>query len=132
MSTFVDTKMLKSQYISILGLYILPISPVSLVPQRFQRVCQGAHHLLVNMYLAACQVAKVLICSCLGIFVSIYAGIGGRYRHSLRPFPVNRRQHHAAFYGRFKTFGMHRSFQHLHQGDRAGQELGRVPLHSFP
>ena len=36
MSTFVDTKMLKSHYISIFGLYILPIPSVSLVPQRFR------------------------------------------------------------------------------------------------
>ena len=80
MSNIGNPMVLKSQYISIFGLLLSTGSPQSVVPQRFQRFYEGAHDLLVFRYLAAYKVAKVLICSCLGIFVSIYAGKGGGIR----------------------------------------------------
>jgi hypothetical protein len=71
MSILATTKVLKSIYIDILGLYILPVTPVSLTGLMFQRLPQGAHVLIPICPVSNPLPAKVLICSPLGILVNI-------------------------------------------------------------
>jgi hypothetical protein len=71
MSILATTKVLKSIYIDILGLYILPVAPVSLTGHGFQGFSQGAHVLMPSCPVTNPLPTKVLICSPLGTLVNI-------------------------------------------------------------
>lgn len=68
MSTLANTKMLKSKYMNIFGLYLLLSTLQTLTEFRFRSFYEGAH-LLVLIYPASYpKIAKVLICFPLGTF----------------------------------------------------------------
>ena len=68
MSTFANTKMLKSKYMNIFGLYFLLTSLQTLMELRFHSIYEGAHLLVLICPANYPKFAKVLICSPLGIF----------------------------------------------------------------
>jgi hypothetical protein len=66
MGTFGTANMLKSQYMSMFGLNILPDTLQILSRRTFQALSKGAHLHVVNYLLKGHQSPKVLISLCLG------------------------------------------------------------------
>jgi hypothetical protein len=78
---FKNPKVLKSQYMSMFGLNILPDTLQTLTEHRFQAFSKGAHLYVINYPLKGYQSPKVLISLSLGMFGQVRAEIDRKVTH---------------------------------------------------